>query len=228
MMDGSIRVGLAGAGAVIGSGIGALLFGPAGAWVLGAASPVLFQSQTRRAEAYFCDHVPWQRRRQWEDEAHGAIDVLQTAAIRGLRRKREQLARKLASLPTNDAGRYLRWRLIDDGRFTRECEQRIAATVRDEANQPEQRFTETIRWMDFSCLHAVVYQKELREADEVLKRRPGLAQMAEDSGARDVPGSVRDAAGRSVKGAADWVERTGITKRAWDTYDRFRGGGSND
>jgi len=228
IMDGSIRVTLAGTGAVVGPSVGALLFGPAGAWVLGAASPVLFQTQTRRAATFLSERVPWQRRRQWDDDAHGAIDGLQGAALRGLKRKREQIARKLASLPANEAGQYLRWRLLDDGRFTRECECRIAATQRDEASTPEQRLTQTVRWLKFSGLHPVTYQEALREAGEVLERRPGLAELAEDSGAREAPARLREAVDRGTKRTADWFEGSGLKERARSARQRFRRGASDE
>ena len=48
MLDGAARAGLAVAGGFVGKTVGLLVFGPAGALVLGAALPVLSQAQTKR------------------------------------------------------------------------------------------------------------------------------------------------------------------------------------
>jgi len=53
IMDGGTRIGLATIGGFLGSGIGLLVYGPAGALIWGSMMPILAQSQTTRVKGRF-------------------------------------------------------------------------------------------------------------------------------------------------------------------------------
>lgn len=177
MLDGMVRIGLAGSGGIIGAGVGVMLFGPAGAWVLGAGAPVFSQMLTPRITRLLRDKVKGDAHRQWEDGAHDRLDALQHQILIALRHKREQLDTKLGKCPDTEPGHYLRWRLEDDHRYTLECQQRLMLLEKRSRPQPEQRLADTLRVMAVSGVHPAIYQPELLAASEHLKHRPGLTDL---------------------------------------------------
>ena len=177
LLDGGVRVSLAGSGGVAGAMLGGLIFGPAGAWVFGAGAPVLAQMQTSRVTELMRKHVKGKEYARWEAEAHSALSALQRSAITNLKKRREQIAVKMLQAPDNDAGHWLRWRLADDGRFAGECERRLIAVTPAEYPIPEQRLATLLRHVSTSGIHPVAYQAQLRAVNRVLPQRPGVADV---------------------------------------------------
>jgi hypothetical protein len=91
LTDGAVRIGLAATGSMAGAGVGLFLFGPAGAWVLGAGLPILAQSQTGRVVGQLKASTSLPEYRRWAESAHELLDSLQATGINALRSRKDQL-----------------------------------------------------------------------------------------------------------------------------------------
>ncbi len=191
LLDGSVRIGLFGAGGAIGAGVGFVVFGPAGAWVFGAGAPVLAQMQTTRMVSFIKRHAKGQTYRHWEKSAHTHLDALQDIVLDTLARKRTQLTAKMAADSGNEVLEYLNWRLTDDERFILECTARSGTLTRESWPVPEQRLTEILRCLASFGIHPFVYQNTLRRTNICMEQRPGLSELFSD--AAGIPGKLREA-----------------------------------
>ena len=172
LLDGSVRVGLAAGGGVVGAGFGFLLFGPAGAWVFGTGAPILAQSQTPWAVARIKRLVNSPKQKQWFEQSHLALNDLQSAALAAMQAKREEFRLKTNQVPDNDLGRYIRWRLQDEAQYAAEVEARIQALSAEFMERPEQRAAGLLRWIAAGTIHPVSFQQALRKVNEQLACRP--------------------------------------------------------
>src|SRR5690554_5284935 len=195
MLDGVVRMGLAGGGSVVGAGVGMMMFGPAGAWVFGAGAPVMSQMLTTRVSETLRQKVKSQAHREWEAQAHQELTALQNRLLESLTRKQGQLDEKFEAVPGNLAGDYLRWRLQDDHNFAQECQGRLQALSQTARPLPEQRLADTLREMTMCGVHPAIYQPELHAVVDRIKQRPGLASLLDDH-------RVKEAANK-VEGVAD-------------------------
>lgn len=125
ILDGAMRVGLTVAGGFVGKTVGWLVFGPAGALVLGPALPVLSQTQTTRViDSVVCvlpDYVGW------AEEVSASIDNLVRRLEAALEAKTAILRTKYQSLGRGVLDRCVTTRIEDDARF---CENRRCASNR--------------------------------------------------------------------------------------------------
>ena len=96
VLDGSARMGLAVAGGYLGTGIGLLVFGPAGALVWGSVLPVLAQAQASRLMGLLDEYIQTDAYRKWASEAHRAIDALVTCLDKAIEDKMQLLRDKNA------------------------------------------------------------------------------------------------------------------------------------
>jgi hypothetical protein len=179
LMDGTVRVGLAVTGNWAGAGVGLLLFGPAGAWVLGAGLPILAQSQTSRVVGQVKAKAALPERKRWVERAHDLLDHVQAAGVKALELRVEQLNGLLAGAEPGFAQEYVAHRAEDQRLFANECIARKASIERQSGLQPEQRFAATLRWLSASNVHPMAYQKELESVSHCMQARPGLADAAE-------------------------------------------------
>lgn len=177
LLDGMVRVGLAGSGAAIGSAVGLLTFGPAGAWVFGTGAPILAAMQTSNATTWIKGLVRSEQLRLWERMAHARIDDLQNAVLRALKNKTELTKSKIAQAPKNWAGDYLRWRFEEDIRYAFECEKRISSFSEISMPTPERRASELLRGIASSSVHPSLYPVEMRAVTRCLGERPGLREL---------------------------------------------------
>src|SRR5699024_10871028 len=76
LLDGGTRAGLAVAGNYVGVGVGLLVFGPAGALVLGAVMPVLSQRQSARFKGKLDGWIQNETYLNWAGEAEAALSRL--------------------------------------------------------------------------------------------------------------------------------------------------------
>ena len=208
IMDGSVRVGLAYAGSAAGATAGLVLFGPAGAWVFGAAAPVLAQSQTTRAINGIRNTTQTPAVKRWADNAHNAMNELQATLTTAVARKRQQLQEKYRAVSRGPTGDYLRWRFEDEQRFYRQCSIELAEITAANRPSPEDRFREMTRWMASSGLFAGVYQQSLRHVGKILQARPSLMNP-EDAGhyttkTKDFAKSAAETTGNAIKDASKW------------------------
>lgn len=174
LMDGTVRVGLAVTGNWAGAGVGLLLFGPAGAWVLGAGLPILAQSQTGRVVEQVKDRAALPERKRWTERAHNLLDALQAAGLRVLECRSAQLDKLFNGMKPGFAQEYVAHRAEDQRLFARECIRRQSAINRQSGLQPEQRFSATLKWLATSDVHPMSYQTELESVIICIKSRPGL------------------------------------------------------
>ncbi|MDT4840542.1 hypothetical protein FQZ97_743680 [compost metagenome] len=173
ILDGTVRVGLASAAGLIGTGTGLLLLGPAGAWVLGVGAPILAQSQAPKFIKWF-KRFMGRAMTDWSVATHDSLDKLQKVVVESLEERRQQLITKYRSVEDTDLGSYIRWRIADDGRFTCECRERINQLTSRSCTDPRSRAAEILRLLVASNIHPARYQSSLREVTEKLSQQPGL------------------------------------------------------
>ncbi|MBT6276665.1 MAG: hypothetical protein HOI95_21325 [Chromatiales bacterium] len=173
-MDGTVRVGLAVTGNWAGAGVGLLLFGPAGAWMLGAGLPILAQSQTSRVVGQIKDRAALPERKRWAARVHQSLDALQAAAVKALKSRSEQLDQLITGMEPGFAQDFVTHRAEDQRLFARECIRRQAGIDRQSGLQPEQRFSATLRWLAASDVHPMAYQAELESVGSCMQSQPGL------------------------------------------------------
>ncbi len=174
LMDGTVRVGLAFTGNWAGAGVGLLLFGPAGAWVLGAGLPILAQSQTSRVVGQVKDKAAFPERKRWAARAHELLNALQAAGVKALESRSEQLDQLIRGMEPGFAQEYVAHRAEDQRLFALECIQRKTSIDRQSGLQAEQRFSATLKWLAASDVHPMVYQTELEGVAGCMQSRPGL------------------------------------------------------
>lgn len=172
LLDGFVRAGLAGAGHLVGTGVGLLVLGPAGAWILGSGAPILAQSLT----SVVTDRI---RRlatdKQWCTDAHASLDVLVAHLDRLLLDKQAQLSDKRCQL--SGEGRtadYLDWRLRDEQSFVGEIRQRLAVLKHDQGLLPTERLAQLLRWLAMSGVHPAGYQPQLQAVSRIMQAHPTL------------------------------------------------------
>lgn len=177
MLDGTVRVGLFGAGGVLGATTGMLLFGPAGAWVLGAGVPILAQMQTPGVSRYLKSKLKGEAHKSWEAHAHRAIDGLIIKAQGALNSRCEAFETKLNRSLQNPAGRYVRWRMCDDYCFSQEGKARFSIATSMSWSIPEQRAGEVFRLLTTFGVHPAIYQDEMHSVTTAISGRPGLSEI---------------------------------------------------
>lgn len=182
LLDGSVRVGLATGGSLVGAGFGLLLFGPAGAWVFGAGAPILAQSQTPWATGRIRALLTSPKQNQWFEDSHRALDDLQSAALAAMQAKREHFRHKIEQVPDNDLGSYIRWRLTDEEQYAAEVEIRIGTLSRGSFEHPGRRAAALLRWIAAGKLHPVTFQEALRSTNEQLAKRPAWLDELDKQG----------------------------------------------
>ena len=220
LLDGAVRAGLFAGGGLAGATAGFMLFGPAGAWVLGAGAPILAQMQTPHVVSLAKEKFRGETHRKWEAAAHGRMDELQRVVFEGLSRKRRQIAGKMAGIPNNHAGDYLRWILADEGRYALECQARARLLDREQWPLPEQRAAELFRWLAACGVHPAIYQPELRMVTETLGDRPGLSELLDREQLAGTWAQVRSGTEEWVRFVADKTEQSGVTGKVKDTLKR--------
>ncbi|HXF09104.1 MAG TPA: hypothetical protein VNK45_11415 [Candidatus Acidoferrales bacterium] len=179
IINGVVRTGLAVTGNYVGVGIGLLVFGPAGAVVLGSVLPVLSRWQSDRTKRVLDRLVHGERYRQWERAARQRLDALGAVLRAGLKEKTRLIAAR-EWIDDNAAAEYLAWRRDDDLRFLREAELKLKAILQDLERPVEEAASRLLVWLSHSTLHPARYQREFRAWLDVLDRRPGIPQSVGD------------------------------------------------
>ena len=189
IVNGVVRTGLAVTGNYVGVGIGLLVFGPAGAVVLGSVLPVLSRWQSERTKRVLDWLFRGESYRQWESEARQRLDALGAVLGAGL----EDKVRRIKTQAWTDdhaAAAYLAWRHDDDLRFLGEAELKLKSILQDPERPVEEAASLHLVWLSHSTLHPALYQREFRAWLDVLDRRPGIPQSAWDL-AGAITGRVR-------------------------------------
>ncbi len=182
LLDGSVRVGLFVTGGIVGKSAGLMLFGPAGAWVLGAGLPILAQAGTGVTVQNLKKHAKFKVYIKWAEEAHSALDQLQAALRHALHIKRVEQKKKLKLTPTTDVGSYVRWRLSDNIRYSYETLQHLNCLTDENYEAPEERLREIMLWIAGALIHPVCYKKPLLKVQAIMEKRPGFIDEIDKEG----------------------------------------------
>ena len=123
LIEGSARVGLAVAGGVVGTSVGLLVLGPAGALVGGALVPILAQAGTWRLTSLVRATLgyPSEAYAEIDRKCHSLLEAVRSAVDEKL----AALRVKYRLVGSGVAGTYVRHRLADEGRHLRECEDEL-------------------------------------------------------------------------------------------------------
>lgn len=199
MLDGVVRASLFSAGGAAGSLAGGMLFGPAGAWVLGPGASILAQMQTPGMTRHLKSFIKTKEHKDWENRTHEALDNLREVIESALKKKREQLLRKMNAAPENAAGKYLRWRLSDLDGYTRECQLRLKLLGGGQWPIPEQRAAELFRLLSICAIFPAIYQRELEALSRLLKARPGLGDLLDKAKFESAWGKTQETSMEALK-----------------------------
>ena len=175
IVNGAIRSGLAVAGNYVGIGIGLLVFGPAGAVVLGSALPILSRTQANLVNAALIRGTSGERHEAWEKQAKTAFGELIEVLESGLKANIEIIKARTTSGP-GMARSFLEWRLNDELCFLQEALARLQSILNAPDLPVEDAGQQLLIWTSTSTLHPAVYQTALNRWLEVLGQRPTLAQ----------------------------------------------------
>ena len=186
LINGSITAGLAVSGNFVGVGIGLLVFGPAGAVVLGSALPALSRTlvgSTRNAVATLAQG---ERHKAWAAEARERLERLMAVLEEALKRKAEIVKQRRSGLQGGAVGDYLDWRLDEEVCFLREAWLRLAAIRNDKTLDVQEAGARLMVWLSACTLHPATYQKEMSAWAQVLQAKPSLGDNMEEQTRRAV------------------------------------------
>lgn len=172
LLDGGTRAGLAVAGNYVGVGVGLLLFGPAGALVLGAVAPIVSQQQAGLIRGRLDEWVQDETYRAWAGKARQALSELLAKAEEQLAQKVDLLKRRKPDDAQAVGVRYLRWRIDDEICFLQEALSRLQVIRDDSKTAVESSAANAMTWLSTSTLHPIAYQAELAAVSRVFADRP--------------------------------------------------------
>jgi hypothetical protein len=174
LLDGATRMSLAAIGGFAGKGIGLLIFGPAGALVLGVVVPVASQMQSKSVQSRLDAIVTSKIYKDWKIDMQLAIDALVMKVSSSLTTKANVIKQRLDALEDGAAAIYLRWRLNDDLCFLREAWCRLDLLTNERERSIEMMFSKLLVWTGTSTIHPAVFQEELAASSRVFARRPRM------------------------------------------------------
>jgi hypothetical protein len=175
LLDGSVRAGLAVLGGYVGTGVGLVVFGPAGGLVLSAVVPVLTQMQTTRVRELLDKWTGTDAYRDWSRDAAHALDRLIERLMAQLQSKADLVKARQVADDGDVVRHYVNARLHDELDHLREAYCRLSAIQNDEKASIEIKAVRVIAWVSRSTLHPVVYQTQMRAVGDVFKRRPSIS-----------------------------------------------------
>ena len=175
LLDGGTRAGLAVVGGYVGSGVGLLVFGPAGALVFGAVTPVLGQMQAGRIKGQLDKWLASNRYKAWVEKAEQVMAQLADKLEMSLKQKAELMKKAVPGRQHGVAGVYLGWRHEEEIRGLREAWCRLAA-IRKSGVSAELRVMALMQWLAGGAVFPAEYQKELLALAQVFKARPTVGE----------------------------------------------------
>jgi hypothetical protein len=188
LIDGSIRAGLAVAGNYAGVAIGLVVFGPAGALILGGALPILSRTQAKPFQKALETATRGEKYKAWHSLAEKALKSLIEELKANLQMKGEALKKRKASCPDGVLGDFLRWRIEDEIRYLRANYKRLIELSKQPSSAIEKTSSRLIEWLSTSTLHPAVYQSKLTAWSEVMCQRPSLQSNLEEASGRALGG----------------------------------------
>ena len=176
LVDGGTRVGLATMGGFLGSGIGLVVYGPAGALIWGALMPILAQSQTTFVKNKVQGFVKTKELIEWEKNLKESADQLIEKILIILDEKIERLRKRFRQFGLDVISEYIKGRVTDDGRYLHEMKMEIKG-IRDNTKlTEEEKAIKILRFLAHSTIHPVKYQEELVAIQKNLSEKPSYVQ----------------------------------------------------
>ena len=180
LISGSIRSGLAVIGNYAGVAIGLLVFGPAGALVLGSALPIVSCTQS----AVVKEKVQWatqgKQYRDWEERVRRRLHRLVTVLRDGIEIKIKKLEARVWPTVGNPVADYLHWRTNEEIRFLREVASRLERIREQGKKSVEDATGQLLIWLSTCTLHPAVYQSAFTKWIEALERRPTIGDNVKE------------------------------------------------
>lgn len=176
LVDGGTRVGLATLGGFAGTGIGLVVYGPAGALIWGALMPILAQSQTRRITGKVQDTFKTKELLQWKKELQSANRKLLDRLEHSLDEKIKLYRKKYREFESGFLSDYVKRRITDEGRYLQELKTEISKIKRKSRIPEEERSIKILRLTTHSTIHPIKFQKELIEIQQILRNKPSLLE----------------------------------------------------
>lgn len=176
LMDGGTRFGLATLGGFLGSGIGLLVYGPAGALIWGSMMPILAQSQTTRVKGKIQSTAKTKELLVWEKNLKIILDQLNLKIESVLQFKITRLRDEFRQYESGKLSDFIKLRLAAEGRYLQEMTSELNRMRQDEKLTDEEKAINIIRFFAHSSIHPIKFQKELKKISEILKDKPTLTQ----------------------------------------------------
>lgn len=176
LVDGGTRVGLATLGGFVGSGIGLVVYGPAGALIWGALMPILAQSQATRLTGKVQDSLKTKELLHWEKELQSVNRKLLKKIDDSLDEKIKLYRIKYCEFEAGFLSDYVKRRIADEGRYLKELKTEILQIRENSRISEEERSIEILRLTLHSTIHPVKFQKELMEIQIALMKKPLLIE----------------------------------------------------
>ena len=174
LINGTVGASLAVAGNYAGVAIGLLVFGPAGALVLGSALPILSRSQVGLAKDWAEAATKGAAYKDWHSKAHASLHRLIAVLHARLLDKTQRIKARAIHPKAPLIDSYLHWRVDEDVRFLNEVRLRLQQIRDDSRLNVEDASERLIVWISTSTLHPATYQSELHGLLDLLGRRPAL------------------------------------------------------
>ena len=165
LIEGSARFGLAVTGGIVGTSIGLLVLGPAGALVGGALAPIIAQAGAGRLAAWLREVGGLQSETYREIERK--CNALLIAVRNAIDEKLAALRVKYRQAGSGVAGTYVRHRIADEGRHLHECKSELVR-LGDNENGARDSAVSIIR-VALRSVHPSRYQAQLRNLLDVLQ-----------------------------------------------------------
>lgn len=174
ILDGGARAGLATIGGFIGSGVGLLFYGPAGALIWGALTPVLAQSQASKVSNALRSRLKTIESKEWEERVSNLRDRLIAILKEVLNQKIIALRNRYKSLDDGILSDMLKHKMSDEGIYLREVLYELSKIESSIDTQAIDQVSDLLQLLPRSTVHPVKFQKELIELEGVISKKPSL------------------------------------------------------
>jgi hypothetical protein len=168
VLEGSTRVGLAISGGYVGTGLGLLFYGPAGALILSNLLPVISQI----ASPIIIDKLKDKKFKDWEQKAKLKIDVAIDQLLHALQNKISKIQKKYTDLGSSPLKDYYKSHQIDRVKYLTEVASRLCMLKASTDYSPDEKLVETLGLFTKCCLHPISCQEPLKLLGIALEERP--------------------------------------------------------
>lgn len=168
LLEGGTRAGLAIGGGYIGTGVGLLFYGPAGALILSNLLPVISQL----ASPILIERLKDKKFKQWERTAKLKIDTAIDLLLQALENKTSKIQKKVTNLGSSPLNDYYNSYEIDRVKYLSEVASRLCTLKSSTKNSPDEKLIETLSLFTKCSLHPMSCQEPLKILGSALEERP--------------------------------------------------------